>query len=283
MVESTHKSKGVTKAHTTMHELLAKSKNLSLNDLDHQDLSRAVTKMPDRTDPVVCRQTLDVLFEAATLQVEDEASKEVIANLRSLVGEVGGDLLRPKPRYMDAFFFPNKQNVKRISQYIAKAKKNLIICIFTLTNDDLCKSVLERWNAGVNVRIISDDECSVAKGSDIKKLADLGIPVRTDDAPTYHMHDKFMVVDDKFVMTGSFNWTYSAGSHNQENLAIMDHPYYIEKYTKEFEKLWIDFDKNEINRKENQAAVKIQKQYRSTQPARDAKKPKTNSAAKKSA
>jgi len=30
-------------------------------------------------------------------------------------------------------------------------------------------------------------------------MADLGIHCRTDDAPSYHMHDKFMIVDGKFV------------------------------------------------------------------------------------
>ena len=144
----------------------------------------------------------------------------------------------------------------------------MIICIFTLTNDDLANAVLARHKAGVDVRIISDDECSQAKGSDIIKLADAGVKVRTDNAPNYHMHDKFMVVDNTFVMTGSFNWTYQAGSHNQENLAIIDHPYYIEKYTAEFNKLWRDFEKDDLTRKQEKAAVTIQKQYKKTQPKR---------------
>ena len=45
-------------------------------------------------------------------------------------------------------------------------------------------------------------------------IADAGIECRTDFAPTYHMHDKFMVCDNKFVLTGSFNWTFQAGSNN---------------------------------------------------------------------
>jgi cardiolipin hydrolase len=51
-------------------------------------------------------------------------------------------------------------------------------------------------------------------GADAQRCADKGIEVRTDDAPTYHMHNKFMIVDSKFLVTGSFNWTFQAGSHN---------------------------------------------------------------------
>jgi len=65
------------------------------------------------------------------------------------------------------------------------------------------------------------------KGSDVQRMSDQGIPTRTDSSEQYHMHDKFAIVDSLFVLTGSFNWTFSAGAHNQENIAIIDGPYYI--------------------------------------------------------
>ena len=65
------------------------------------------------------------------------------------------------------------------------------------------------------------------KGSDVQAMANEGIPVRTDSSEQYHMHDKLAIVDDMFIMTGSFNWTYSAGAHNQENYVVIDNPYYL--------------------------------------------------------
>jgi mitochondrial cardiolipin hydrolase len=55
------------------------------------------------------------------------------------------------------------------------------------------------------------------------------------------MHNKFAIVDSTFLITGSFNWTVQAGKSNQENILIVDHPYYIEKYETEFESLWKQF------------------------------------------
>lgn len=72
-------------------------------------------------------------------------------------------------------------------------------------------------------------------------------------------------------MTGSFNWTYAAGSHNQENLAIIDNSYYTTKYTAEFDRLWVEFAKQEVT-SEVAAAAKIQSHYKKTQPKRESKK-----------
>lgn len=213
--------------------------------------------MPERQHREVPGWAVDTLFEAASEKMKNDDDKATLANLRKLVAQVEEDLYRPKPRYMDAFFFPNKANISRIVKYISMAKKTLHLCVFNITNDDLAKAVIERHNAGVEVKVISDDECATNKGSDIQKLADAGIEVRTDSAPEYHMHDKFMVVDGIFVLTGSFNWTFQACSSNQENVCIIDHPYYCEKYSTEHKKLWLSFEKNEVLRKQNAAATTI--------------------------
>lgn len=100
------------------------------------------------------------------------------------------------------------------------------------------------------------------KGNDCERLAAAGIPVRTDDAEQYHMHNKFMIVDRNFLLTGSFNWTFQAGSHNQENLLVVDEPYYIEKYCTEYERLWTQFSANACDNAEEKAAITIQKHVR---------------------
>jgi cardiolipin hydrolase len=97
---------------------------------------------------------------------------------------------------MDAFFFPDLKNVTKLVNYLGKAQRSLKICVFNLTNDDIAKAILDRWNSNVDVKIITDDECMNNQGSDIRYLAGNGIPVRTDDNPQTHMHNKFVIVDD---------------------------------------------------------------------------------------
>lgn len=180
-----------------------------------------------------------------------------------MVGLVEEDMFHPKPRYLDAFFFPNIANIDKIVGYLKRAQNSLKICVFNFTNDALRDAVLERHKAGVKVQIVTDDECMNNVGSDIKFLAASGVPVRCDSAVEYHMHNKFVIVDNIFLLTGSFNWTVQAGKSNQENLLVVDHTYYLEKYNAEFDKLWKDFAGNQVQgTKEDIAAATIQNAYR---------------------
>ena len=87
------------------------------------------------------------------------------------------------------------------------------------------------------------------KGADTQRMADNGIPCRCDSEERYHMHNKFMIVDNLFLVTGSFNWTYQAGKSNQENIIVVDGKFYIDKYLEEFNSLWEQFEDNTVKAK----------------------------------
>jgi phosphatidylserine/phosphatidylglycerophosphate/cardiolipin synthase-like enzyme len=57
----------------------------------------------------------------------------------------------------------------------------------------------------------------------IAKLEQAGIPVQVS-AQSRLLHHKFTVVDGRWVITGSFNWTISGENQNRENLLILDCP-----------------------------------------------------------
>ena len=52
------------------------------------------------------------------------------------------------------------------------------------------------------------------------------------------MHNKIVIVDDKKVITGSYNFTNDAENKNYENVIISDIPEFVADYVKEFDKLW---------------------------------------------
>ena len=55
------------------------------------------------------------------------------------------------------------------------------------------------------------------------------------------MHHKFAVFDRKVLLTGSYNWTRSAASENQENLIVTEAPGLVRSFAAEFDKLWAAF------------------------------------------
>jgi phosphatidylserine/phosphatidylglycerophosphate/cardiolipin synthase-like enzyme len=53
------------------------------------------------------------------------------------------------------------------------------------------------------------------------------------------MHQKFAVIDRRIVFTGSYNWTHSAESRNDENLLMFrDAGPLAEEYRKAFVRIW---------------------------------------------
>lgn len=52
------------------------------------------------------------------------------------------------------------------------------------------------------------------------------------------LHHKFAVIDNKKVITGSFNWSPSAAHTNDETLLMIDSPLLAKHFTREMDRLW---------------------------------------------
>lgn len=51
------------------------------------------------------------------------------------------------------------------------------------------------------------------------------------------VHHKFCIIDNRIVITGSYNWTYYAENRNWENIVIFENAKTVKKYINEFEKI----------------------------------------------
>lgn len=140
-------------------------------------------------------------------------------------------------RLHKVFFSPGTDILKSITDMLNQANHSLDLCVFTITDERLASDILECYQRGIKVRIITDDEKLYDNGSAITYLKNAGIPVKTDHS-RYHMHHKFGIIDSRIVFTGSFNWTYTASKHNQENLLITTNYDIVDQYTGQYEQLW---------------------------------------------
>lgn len=135
------------------------------------------------------------------------------------------------------YFSPGTDILESISGLLKQARETLDICVFTITDERLASDILNCHQNGVKVRIITDDNKMYDHGSAIKGLKSIGIPIKIDHS-RYHMHHKFGIIDAKIVFTGSFNWTYTATNHNQENLLVTTNYDINKQYKEQFELLW---------------------------------------------
>lgn len=148
------------------------------------------------------------------------------------------DLTKP---INEAFFFPEETDAqfKKFLHYLRSATKSLDICVFTITDDAISRVIEECFGEGIKVRIITDDDTSAQQGSDIEEFRKLGIAVKMDHTP-YHMHHKFVVIDDIFLINGSFNWTKQARENNNENMMLTNNKEFVQLYSAQFKKMWND-------------------------------------------
>ena len=143
-------------------------------------------------------------------------------------------------------FFPSEHSHKKLLKKLKTAKEFCWVCIYCLTNDRISAILWDLFKNGVDVRIITDDETANNKGSDLVPLAQAGIPIRVDNNRQARMHNKFVVIDDKMLINGSFNFTSSAYKSNNENLVISYEHGLISSFKYEFEKLWNRFEEGEL-------------------------------------
>jgi len=185
---------------------------------------------------VLLMQNLTIaLFDYETLAKQQQQSSSAVA-ASSSSSKSAHDAVN------EALFFPSEDNLKTMIAYLKSAQSTLDICVFTITDDRIANAILTAKKNGAKVRIISDNEKAEDQGSDIDKLADSGIPTCVDDSP-FHMHNKFAIIDNTYLINGSFNWTRSASTSNNENIIITSNGELIKKFNYEFNKLWAKFYK----------------------------------------
>ncbi|MBU1239013.1 DUF1669 domain-containing protein [Myxococcota bacterium] len=140
---------------------------------------------------------------------------------------------------VESYFSPGNDCLIAIVNFIKAAQRTLKICVFTISDDTIAKEIAQAHRSGVQVQILSDNDKTLDLGSDIQKLAKMGIPVRIDRTSN-HMHHKFAVRDSEALLTGSFNWTKSASLYNNENIVTTSDPGAVRAFDNHFRKLWIE-------------------------------------------
>jgi len=138
---------------------------------------------------------------------------------------------------VDAYFSPGDECLDKITSLFRTARKKVDVCVFTITDNRIVEEMVQAHLRKVAIRVISDDDKSLDRGSDISRLDDLGVPVRRDRS-RHHMHHKYAIFDDSTVLTGSYNWTRSAAEYNEENIIVTDDSRLKALFSKHFEQLW---------------------------------------------
>lgn len=182
-----------------------------------------------------------VAREAAT----DDESRRVLAWLEGVLKAVDGVRASSHPDSAnvapdEAFFSPGETCLRQITHRFATAKKSADVCVFTITDDRITRSLLDAHRRGVKVRVLTDDQKAFDPGSDVEQIERAGVPLKVDRTP-YHMHHKFAIFDGIRLLNGSYNWTRGAANDNEENIIDTGDTRLIAQFQRQFDELWAKF------------------------------------------
>jgi len=125
-----------------------------------------------------------------------------------------------------------------IIKNIDNAKKFIGIAMYTFTDREIAQAIIRAKDRGVDIKIYLDRSQVNAKYSKSRYFFNNGISEIKISSNNYIMHNKFAIIDNEIVITGSYNWTASAGERNNENLLVIDNKIIINKYQTQFNYLW---------------------------------------------
>jgi phosphatidylserine/phosphatidylglycerophosphate/cardiolipin synthase-like enzyme len=126
-------------------------------------------------------------------------------------------------------------------------QNTLDIAAFEWNNPNLTAAVIAAHDRGVQVRMVVDNEHTIADMEDLldegeeapfKDIIDSGIPYR-DDARSGLMHNKFMIMDSTTVWTGSMNYTINGAYRNNNNMLSLRSQRAVQAYQAEFDEMFV--------------------------------------------
>lgn len=125
--------------------------------------------------------------------------------------------------------------VQVMVELIDSAQSSLDFAVMGFSHDEVVDAMQRAYDRGIPVRMVGDAGHLYNAG--YQMMLDRHIPmVVGNDA--HIMHDKFMVVDGRFVLFSTANWTPTDLVHNSNNFAMIDSPEVAADFTAEFEQMF---------------------------------------------
>jgi phosphatidylserine/phosphatidylglycerophosphate/cardiolipin synthase-like enzyme len=118
---------------------------------------------------------------------------------------------------------------------IDQSGATLDLAVMGFNRQELVDAVLRAHDRGVIVRMVGDADHLYNSG--YTQLMDRHIPVVVGNGP-HIMHDKFMIVDERFVQAGTSNWTDTDLRHNSNNFVVIDSPEVADDFQAEFDQMF---------------------------------------------
>jgi phosphatidylserine/phosphatidylglycerophosphate/cardiolipin synthase-like enzyme len=138
---------------------------------------------------------------------------------------------------VEVLFSPDDRPERRLTELIDSAHQSVEMLAYSFTSDPIANALFAKANQGIRVRIVQDANQIANTGSDYNRLNQAGLDIRLD-ACAGLMHHKVLIIDQETVVLGSYNYTKSAETRNDENILIFHDPQLAAQFLEQFEALY---------------------------------------------
>lgn len=145
-----------------------------------------------------------------------------------------------------------------IGNALRSARRSIDLALFVLSAQSLGDALADRQRQGVTMRVLVDPGFANRSYSEVLDLLGVAMPdrrcrIEANNRPLAQgaegvgsprlppgdkLHHKVAVIDNRTVITGSFNWSPSAAHQNDETLLLIDSPQLAAHFNREMDRLW---------------------------------------------
>ena len=144
-----------------------------------------------------------------------------------------------------------------IAQTLQRSQQQIHLLLFVFSEQSISNILEERHQRGTDIKVLIDPGFAFRNYSEGLDLLGVNLktncreeahnrpwsnPIETVGIPTLpkgdKLHDKLGIVDDRWVITGSHNWSNGANYLNDETLLVLENPQINAHYQREFSNLY---------------------------------------------
>lgn len=146
------------------------------------------------------------------------------------------------------YFAPYDNAEQALLDLVTSATKKIRLADYSYNLENLTQLLIQKHQEGVDVALVLDK--SQAAGNtekpEVAQLEAAGVPLVIGTSSDHHkiMHSKFVVVDDTFVGSGSYNFTGTA-EHEDNFLDVEHNLERAQAFTDTWQKMWDWIETNE--------------------------------------
>lgn len=133
--------------------------------------------------------------------------------------------------FISSYMCPQDDCAKHIIEILSMAKKEVLFATFSFTNNDIEKKLRQLDAQGIKVEGVIEKKNRNSRSAITLDAPNLNIYL---DKNKHNMHNKYFIVDDTYLITGSMNPSNNGNRYNDENILIIKNKNLVALYKKNY-------------------------------------------------